>query len=85
MNKKKETKEDVQKTVHHEDQATIKVLLFSQVDKPTNLHEIRITNVFEDKYRINVWVRVEEDKLEKKKIGASYFVKYDGENLKIIV
>jgi hypothetical protein len=63
---------------------TIKKLLFKQVKRPKGLHDVRIANVFDNRYRINLWVTVEEDNLTKRKIGASYFAHLDGENLKII-
>lgn len=71
------------KPVHAEDQKNIKDLLFLQTERPKNLHEVKIVNVFEDRYRINVWVRVEEGGYEKNKIAASYFARYDGESLHI--
>lgn len=61
----------------------IQKLLFKQVKKPKNVHEVRIANVFDNRYRINVWITVEEDNLTKRKIGASYFAHFDGDNLKI--
>lgn len=82
-NKKKEPQQETQKIVHSEDQSMIKNLLFQQVEKPKNLYEVRIVNVFEDRYRVNVWIKTDEDNLEKKKINSSYFVKYDGEALEI--
>lgn len=62
---------------------TIKSLVIKQKGRPNGLDEVRVINVFEDRYRINLWVRVEEDGLQKKKIGATYFARFDGENLYI--
>ena len=61
----------------------IKSLVLKQKGRPSGLDEVRIVNVFEDRYRINLWVRVEEDGLQKKKIGATYFARFDGESLHI--
>jgi hypothetical protein len=61
----------------------IKRLALDQKGRPKNLEEVKVINVFEDRYRINVWVRSEEDGLQKNKIGASYFARFDGENLYI--
>jgi hypothetical protein len=86
MSKKKTTEETPKQEpaeVHEEDRSTIKSLLFAQVERPRNLTDVRIVNVFEDRYRINLWVKIEEDGLEKKKIASSYFVRYDGESLAI--
>ena len=61
----------------------IEQLLFSQVERPSKTTHVRIVNVFEDRYRINVWVVVVENGVEKEKIGASYFAHYDGNELRI--
>lgn len=63
----------------------IEELLFRQVDRPKNITQVRVANVYEDRYRINVWVSTFEDGLEKKKIGASYFAHFDGNELRIKV
>lgn len=65
------------------DEERIKSLLFKQVERPKGLWEIRITNVFDNRYRINLWVRLEEDGLTKNKIGASYFAILEGDELRI--
>lgn len=88
MTKKQETPYEAPnrgetRPVHAEDQSNIKDLLFRQTERPKNLHEVKIVNVFDDRYRINVWVRVEEGGFEKNKIFASYFARYDGESLEI--
>lgn len=61
----------------------IEDLLFRQVDRPKNTVQVRVVNVYEDRYRINVWVSVVEDGLNKNKIGASYFAHFDGNELRI--
>jgi len=58
-------------------------LLFAQVEKPKNLYAVKAINVFENRYRINVWVEIEEDGLTKRKIGFSYFAILDGGDLRI--
>lgn len=87
MSKKKSEPETFTKPepqpVHAEDQDIIKSLLFAQVERPRHLADVRIVNVFDNRYRINLWVRLEENGLEKQKIAASYFVRYDGETLEI--
>ena len=65
------------------DKTTIEKLLFKQVNKPKNLHEVRVSNVFDNRYRINVWTTVEEDNLTKRKIHSSYFAHLNGETLTI--
>lgn len=61
----------------------IKDLLFKQVERPKGLVSVRAINVFDNRYRINLWVQREEDGLTKTKIGASYFAVIDGEELRI--
>lgn len=62
------------------EESNIPNLLFAQVEKPKNLYAVKAINVFENRYRINVWVQTEEDGLAKKKIAASYFaILEDGE------
>lgn len=78
-----QTAKELPKVVHMEDQETIKALLFAQVQKPKNLCEVKIVNVFDDRYRINLWTKIEEQGFEKRKISGSYFVHYDGEKLEI--
>lgn len=65
------------------DEETIKSLLFKQVDKPKGLVSVKAINVFENRYRINLWVQRQEDGLTKTKIGASYFAVLDGDELRI--
>jgi hypothetical protein len=61
----------------------IKGLLFKQVERPKNLYDVKIVNVFENRYRINVWTTVEEDSLTKRKIHASYFAHLNNDELSI--
>lgn len=65
----------------------IEGLLFSQVEKPKNFLMTRIINVYDNRYRINVYHEVEEVGLyyPKKRMFSSYFASYsdDGE-LKIL-
>jgi 3-polyprenyl-4-hydroxybenzoate decarboxylase len=62
----------------------IESLLFKQVEKPKNHLMTRITNVFDNRYRINVYIEIEEDNLIKKRIHSSYFTHYIKGSLKII-
>lgn len=61
----------------------IKDMLFKQVERPKGLLSVRAINVFDNRYRINLWVQHEEDGLTKTKIGASYFAVIDDEGLRI--
>lgn len=61
----------------------VEELLFKQVEKPKGVQAIKITNVFDNRYRINVWVKVEENGFQKNKIHSSYFAYLDGDKLTI--
>lgn len=61
----------------------IKSLLFKQVERPKGLVNVKAVNVFENRYRINLWVQLEENGLTNTKIAASYFAVLDGEELRI--
>jgi hypothetical protein len=61
----------------------IESLLFKQVEKPKNFLMTKIINVYDNRYRINVYVEFEEDNLTKKRISTSYFCHYSPGNLTI--
>lgn len=57
-------------------------LLFKQVDKPINILKIKVINVFENAYRINIWAETFDSvfQLNRVKISHSYFCRlYDNE------
>lgn len=58
-------------------------LLWEQVDKPKNLETCRAINVYDNKYRINVYTRSHDElyDLDRIRITQSYFVKLDGDQL----
>lgn len=62
----------------------IESLLFKQVEKPKHHLMTKIINVWENRYRINVYTEIEEDNLIKRKIHSSYFCHYSPGNLKIV-
>lgn len=62
----------------------IESLLFKQVDKPKHHLLTKIINVYDNRYRINVYVEIEEDGLIKRKIKHSYFCHYSPGKLTII-
>ena len=62
----------------------IEHLLFKQVEKPKDYLTTKIINVYDNRYRINIYCEKEEDSLTKKRICASYFCHYDKDNLSII-
>jgi hypothetical protein len=61
----------------------IESLLFKQVEKPKNFLMTKIVNVYDNRYRINVYTEFEEDNLTKKRISASYFCHYSPGNFVI--
>jgi len=62
----------------------IESLLFKQVTKPKNHLMTKIINVWEHRYRINVYTEIEEDNLTKRKIHSSYFCHYVPGKLTIV-
>lgn len=62
----------------------IESLLFKQVDKPKNHLLTKIINLWENRYRINVYIEIFEDNLIKKRIHSSYFCHYNPGKLTII-
>ena len=62
----------------------IEHLLYQKVEKPKNHLMTKIINVFDNRYRINVYVQIEEDGLTKKRIAQSYFCHYAKGELKIM-
>ncbi len=55
-------------------------LLFKQVDRPLGYLMCRAINVYDDRYRINVYVKTDVDGIEGKRISTSYFCKLDEHN-----
>jgi len=60
-------------------------LLWEQVDKPKNLETCRAINVYDNKYRINVYTRSHDElyDLDRVRITQSYFCRLDGDQLVI--
>jgi hypothetical protein len=63
----------------------IESLLFKQVEKPKNHLMTKIINVWENRYRINVYTEIFDEtiQLTKRKIHASYFCHYSPGKLEI--
>jgi hypothetical protein len=63
----------------------IESLLFKQVEKPKHHLMTKIINVWENRYRINVYTETFDEtiQLTKRKIYASYFCHYSPGNLEI--
>jgi hypothetical protein len=62
----------------------IESLFFKQIKKPKHFLMIRIINIFENRYRINVYTEIEEDTLIKRRISSSHFCHYTTGKLTII-
>jgi len=61
--------------------------IFDLVEKPKGFLFVKSTNVFHDRYRVNVYAESEVETYngyKGQRISNSYFCKYDGENLTII-
>lgn len=60
-------------------------LLWKQVDRPKNLEVCKAINVYDNRYRINVYTRKYDEfwDVEKVRITQSYFAILDGDELKL--
>lgn len=79
MKTKPEQKEEEPKF----DETIIIDLLLKQVDKPKNCSRINVKNVFDNRFRINVWTTNLQNGIEISKIEKSYFAKLIDNNLVI--
>lgn len=62
----------------------IESLLFKQAEKPKNHLLTKVINLWENRYRVNVYIEIEEDNLIKKRISGSYFCHYNNGSLQIM-
>jgi hypothetical protein len=60
-------------------------LLWKQIERPKNLETCKAINVYDNKYRINVYTRFHDEiyDIDKIRITQSYFAKLEGEELVI--
>jgi hypothetical protein len=60
--------------------------LLDMVGKPDNYHMCKAMNVYDDRYRVNVFVREDVEDLTGYKlyIKDSYFCKYSGADLTVV-
>ena len=60
--------------------------VLEQVGKPDNFYMCKAMNVYDDRYRVNVYVREDVEDLTGHKlyISNSYFCKYNGTDLTIV-
>lgn len=62
----------------------IESLLFKIVEKPKKHLLTKVINLWENRYRINVYIEIEENNLTKRKIHSSYFCHYNNGVLNIV-
>ena len=64
----------------------VEKLLFDQIEKPEKHSMTKIINVYDNRYRINIYHEVYESGLHwpKKRMHSSYFAKYDNNELNIL-
>ena len=60
-------------------------LLWKQIDRPKNLETCKAINVYDNKYRVNVYTRSHDDywDVDKVRITQSYFCHLNGKELTI--
>ena len=61
----------------------IEKLIFEKVEKPKNHLVTKVINVYDNRYRINVYHEIYDDdlKLYKKRMHSSYFCRYNNGEL----
>lgn len=66
---------------------SICTLLFQQIEKPSNYKMCKAINVYDNKYRINVYTHEVINDIESQRISQSYFAKLagDGASLEILM
>jgi hypothetical protein len=52
--------------------------------KPDGYITCKAINVYDNKYRVNIYVKTNVDGIEGKRIGASYFIKYEDKELVLL-
>lgn len=64
----------------------IESLLYKQISKPKNHLMTKVINLWENRYRINIYTEIFDttDNLSKRKIHSSYFCHYNPGKLQII-
>ena len=72
------------KAIEHSPEVCKKI--FDYIDKPDNFYMCKAMNVYEDRYRVNVFVREEVEDLTGHKlyIDKSYFCRYNDSGLTIL-
>lgn len=58
--------------------------LFTMIDKPKNTVMCKAINLYNNRYRINVYTEQESENLTYRKISYSCFAKLNGEELEIV-
>lgn len=59
-------------------------LLFKQIQKPKDVLTCRAINVYDNKYRINVYVKSIVNDIDSQRIGYSCFAKLENKDLFIV-
>jgi hypothetical protein len=58
--------------------------IFKMTERPDHYLMCKAINVYDNRYRVNVYVKTDVDGIEGKKIGASYFIKYENEKVVLL-
>lgn len=56
-------------------------LILKQIEKPENYIFCRAINVYDNRYRVNIYSKTTNHESEGVRISNSYFVKYDGKEI----
>jgi len=58
--------------------------IFKIEKRPDNYLMCKSINVYDNRYRVNVYVKTYVEGIEGKRIGASYFIKYENEQIVLL-
>lgn len=70
--------------MHSDESRDVCMKVLSEVGKPAQYLMCRAMNVFDDKYRVNIYTKRLVDGIDGMSISQSYFVKYNKDGLKIL-
>lgn len=58
--------------------------IFEMCGKPDHYLMCKAINVYDNKYRVNIYAKTDVEGIEGKRIAASYFIKYDNNRVVLL-
>jgi|LakMenE01Jun11ns_1017448.scaffolds.fasta_scaffold9665714_2 hypothetical protein len=66
------------------EQESICEQILKLTNKPDNYLMCRAINIYDNRYRVNIYTKTNVEGIEGKKIGASYFIKYENDRVVLL-